>query len=147
MYFYIFSNLKVRKNLNSGNFDNSFETLVTLLSKCPGISKIYPPIVDNRMFCVLSNALLVVNTSQGTPCISGYKLLYLFYIWLSLALLEYLWLSPAITGYHWLSLSSIRMQVGARESKFLLYIFFLLFFTRAISRGVCASKKWSKEVA
>ena len=47
---------------------NTFETLVTLISKWPGISKIYPPILDYRMLCALSNDLLVFGSSHGTPC-------------------------------------------------------------------------------
>ena len=68
VFLYI-SNVKIRINLDSENFGNSFETLVTLISKWPGISKIYPPILDYRMLCVLSNNLLVFDSSQGTPCI------------------------------------------------------------------------------
>ena len=41
---------KGQKNLNNENFANTSETLVTLISKWPGISKIYPPILDHRMF-------------------------------------------------------------------------------------------------
>ena len=59
---------KGQKNLNDENFDNTSETLVTLISKWPGISKIYPPILDHRMFQVLSNNLLVFDSSRGTPC-------------------------------------------------------------------------------
>ena len=55
MCLYIFSNLKVRKNLHSENVGNSFETLITLISKSPGISRIYPPVLYYRMLCVLSN--------------------------------------------------------------------------------------------
>ena len=57
---------------------NLFETLVTLISKWPGISKIYPPIVDYRMVCVLSNNLSVFDSSQGTPCIIFLKIDQLF---------------------------------------------------------------------
>ena len=46
-----------------------FETLVILVSKWTGISKIYPPFFDYRMLFVLSNNCLVFNSSQGTPCI------------------------------------------------------------------------------
>ena len=35
--------------------------------KWPGISKVYWPILDNRMLCVLSNNILVFNSSSGTP--------------------------------------------------------------------------------
>ena len=59
---------KGQKNLNNENFANTSETLVTLISKWPGISKIYPPILDHRMFQVLSNNLLVFDSSRGTPC-------------------------------------------------------------------------------
>ena len=69
MYVHIFSNLKVPKSLNSEHFGKSFEILVTLISKWPGISKIYPPILDYKMLCVLSNDLLVFDSSHGTPCI------------------------------------------------------------------------------
>ena len=48
-YFHMFSNLKGRKKLNNENFVNTFETLVTLISKWPGISKTYPKILDYRM--------------------------------------------------------------------------------------------------
>ena len=59
---------KFKGHLSSENFGNSFETYVTLISKWPGISKIYPSILDYKMLCVLSNNLLVFNSSQGTPC-------------------------------------------------------------------------------
>ena len=59
---------KGQKNLLSENFVNLLETLVTLKSKWPGISKIYQPILDYRMVCVLRNDLLVFDTSHGTPC-------------------------------------------------------------------------------
>ena len=60
--------IKGQKNLDGENFGNLFETLVTLISKWPGISKIYPPILNYRMLCVLSNNLSVFDSSQGTPC-------------------------------------------------------------------------------
>ena len=44
--------------------------MVTLRLKWPGISKIFPPILDYRMFSVLSNNHLVFDSSQGTPCSS-----------------------------------------------------------------------------
>ena len=68
VYFYKFLNSKVRKNHNSENFGNSFETFVTLVSKWPGISKIYPPIFNYKMLCVLTNNRLHFNSFQGTPC-------------------------------------------------------------------------------
>ena len=67
VFSYIFK-LKGQKNVDSENFGNLFETLVTLISKWPGISKIYPPILDYGMLCVLSNDLLVFDSSHGTPC-------------------------------------------------------------------------------
>ena len=67
--FFIFSNLKVRKNLNGVNFGNLFGSLVTLLPKWPGISKICPPFLNYKMLFVLSNTRLVFDSSQGTPCI------------------------------------------------------------------------------
>ena len=70
--FSVLSNIfkfKGQRNLNSENFGNLLESLVTLISKWPGISKIYPPILDYRMLCVLSNDLLVFDSSQETPCI------------------------------------------------------------------------------
>ena len=60
--------MKVRKNLDSVNFGKSFGTLVTLIAKWPGISKIYQPLLDYRMLRVLSNNVLVFNSAQGTPC-------------------------------------------------------------------------------
>ena len=62
----MFLNLKGRKPLNNENFGNTFETLVTLISKWPGISKIYSTILDYRMFCVLTNDLLVFEHPVGT---------------------------------------------------------------------------------
>ena len=41
--------------------------MVTLISKWPGISKIYQPILDYRMLCVLSNDHLFFGSSHGTP--------------------------------------------------------------------------------
>ena len=54
VFSYIFT-FKVQKNIDIENFGNLFETLGNLVSKWLGISKIYPPILDYRMLCVLSN--------------------------------------------------------------------------------------------
>ena len=59
----MFSYLKVRKNLNTENLGNSFETVVTLISKWPGIGKIYPSIIDYRILCVLKHNLLVFDST------------------------------------------------------------------------------------
>ena len=67
LVFYIFKS-KGQKTLNSVHFGISFGTLVTLISKWPVFSKIYPPLLDYKMLCVLSNNVLVFNSSQGTPC-------------------------------------------------------------------------------
>ena len=64
VYFYICSNLKGKKYLNNKNFGNSFGTLVTQISKLPGISKIYPPLADNRMLCMRRNNLFVFDSCQ-----------------------------------------------------------------------------------
>ena len=45
-----FSNLKGRETLYNKNVSNTFEILVTLISKWPGITKTYPLIFDYRMF-------------------------------------------------------------------------------------------------
>ena len=58
-YFHVFSNLKGRKKQNNEDLGNTFETMVTLISKWRGISKIYPPILDYRILSVLRNDLLV----------------------------------------------------------------------------------------
>ena len=52
------SNVIIRINLDSENFCNSFETLVTLISKCLDIS---------RMLYVLNINLSVFDSSCGTP--------------------------------------------------------------------------------
>ena len=72
VFSYIFK-FKGQKNKDIENFGNLFEILVTLISKWPGISKIYPPILDYRMLCVLSNNLLVFDSSFGTPCIIAFS--------------------------------------------------------------------------
>ena len=58
------------KNLKRDTFGNLLKKFVALISKWPGISKFYPPILEYRMLCVLSNDLLVYGSSHGTPCIS-----------------------------------------------------------------------------
>ena len=58
---------KDQKNLSSENFGNSFKTVVTSISKWPSISKIWSLILDYEMLCVLSNNLVVFDSSRGTP--------------------------------------------------------------------------------
>ena len=62
---------KGQKNLNNENFDNTSETLVTLISKWPGISKFYKPILHYRILCVLSNKFLFFDSSISTSCMSA----------------------------------------------------------------------------
>ena len=66
IFSYIFK-FKGQKNLESEHFGNLFDTLAILILKWPGISKIYQPILDYRMLCVLSNDHLFFGSSHGTP--------------------------------------------------------------------------------